>query len=574
MIPRIAKQGYTAIQLMAVMEHAYYASFGYQVTSFHAASSHFGTPDDLRNLIDTAHGAGLSVLIDVVHSHASKNVLDGLNCFDGTEYQYFHSGSRGTHPMWDSRLFDYGKTEVLRFLLSNLRMWVEDYKIDGFRFDGVTSMLYHHHGTFVGFSGHYDEYFQGGAVDGDALVYLQLANEMLHTLWCKNDNQENFKSTIDNLGLEYKLSQAKGLFDRPTSNTNGIHFNSKQIVEVGEKIGEPNFFGIKCDEKNAIHFNQNSESRSLEKAREEGSFQRRRILTIAEDVSGMPLLCRPTNTEGGIGFDMRLGMGVPDMWIRLMKIPDEQWILGSILHTLCDRRPGEATISYAESHDQALVGDKTLAHWLIDGDIYTEMSLDRPANIRVDRGIALHKLVRLMSIFLGGEHYLCFEGNEFGHPEWLDFPREGNNWSFHHARRQFSLGDNPNLRYSHLAAFDSEMLYARSLMTSMCGFIQPNITYLSEDEKIFIAEYGASYLLLINLHPTSSRPNLEFSVPKGGKYLVVLDSDAMKFGGHARVDSKMTYHTIHDSKTNRDNLHIYLPSRTGIVLERSSHSAE
>lgn len=145
-LPRIHRLGYNVIQLMAIMEHAYYASFGYQINSFFAASSRYGYPDELRELVDTAHGLGLTVLLDVVHSHASKNVLDGLNEFDGSDHHYFHGGQKGTHKLWDSRLFNYGHHEVLRFLLSNLRFWMEEYQFDGFRFDGVTSMIYEHHG--------------------------------------------------------------------------------------------------------------------------------------------------------------------------------------------------------------------------------------------------------------------------------------------------------------------------------------------------------------------------------------------------------------------------------------------
>lgn len=145
-LPRIKRLGYNIIQLMAIMEHAYYASFGYQINSFFAASSRFGAPEELKELIDTAHGMGITVLLDMVHSHASKNTIDGLNQFDGTDHLYFHEGAKGRHEQWDSRLFNYGNHEVLRFLLSNLRFWMDEYQFDGFRFDGVTSMLYTHHG--------------------------------------------------------------------------------------------------------------------------------------------------------------------------------------------------------------------------------------------------------------------------------------------------------------------------------------------------------------------------------------------------------------------------------------------
>lgn len=301
-IPRIAKQGYNAIQIMAVMEHAYYASFGYQVTSFFAASSRFGTPEELKHLVDTAHKAGLVVLLDVVHSHASKNVLDGLNGFDGTDSCFFHSGPKGEHALWDSRLFNYASYEVLRFLLSNLRWWKEEYNFDGYRFDGVTSMLYHNHGIGTGFSGDLSEYF-GLNVDTDALVYMALANKIFHDM-------------------------------------------------------DPS------------------------------------IITIAEDVSGMPTLCCPLD-EGGIGFDYRLGMAIPDKWIEILKESrDEDWNMGNIVHTLCNRRWKEKTVAYAESHDQALVGDKTLAFWLMDKEMYTSMSVFSPSNLIVDRGLALHKVLR------------------------------------------------------------------------------------------------------------------------------------------------------------------------------------
>ena len=331
-LPRIAKLGYSCVELMAIMEHAYYGSFGYHVTSFFAASSRYGNPDDLKYLVDKAHGLGLYVILDVVHSHAARNVSEGLNMFDGTDYCYFHGGPKGDHSVWDSKIFNYKKWEVLRFLLSNLRWYVDEYRFDGFRFDGVTSMLYHHHGIATGFTGDYKEYFNTN-VDINALVYLMLVNSMLHE--------------------EYPF-----------------------------------------------------------------------VITIAEDVSGMPALCRPVE-EGGIGFDYRLAMAVPDMWIKLLKeVDDSDWSMGTIWWTLSNRRHGEKCIAYAESHDQALVGDKTLAFWLMDAEMYSNMSTLSPLTGTVDRGLALHKMIRLITMGLGGEAYLTFIGNEFGHPEWLDFPRQ------------------------------------------------------------------------------------------------------------------------------------------------------
>jgi len=223
-LPYIKDLGYNCIQLMAIMEHAYYASFGYQITNFFAVSSRYGNPEELKKLIDVAHSMNIRVILDVVHSHACKNVADGLNMFDGTESCFFHSNPRGYHSLWDSRLFNYSNWEVLRFLLSNLRWFVEEYKFDGFRFDGVTSMLYHDHGIGRGFSGGYQEYF-GLHVDLEAVAYLMLASDMLRTYY-------------------------------------------------------PH------------------------------------IILISEDVSGMPGMCRPVN-EGGLGFDYRLAMAVPDMWIKV-----------------------------------------------------------------------------------------------------------------------------------------------------------------------------------------------------------------------------------------------------------------
>ena len=337
-LPRIKRLGYNAIQFMAIQEHPYYASFGYHVANFFAPSSRSGNPDELKELIDECHAMGITVLLDIVHAHATKNVIDGINEFDGTDSHYFHSGPAGMHPQWDSRLFDYGKWEVIRFLLSNCRWWIDEFKFDGFRFDGITSMLYKHHGVGKCFVNGYGDYF-GMETDMDACVYLMLANDLIHSV-------------------------------RPGA------------------------------------------------------------LTVAEDVSGMPTLGRPVH-EGGFGFDYRLAMAAPDMWIKLLKeMTDDQWQMGNIVHVLTNRRYKEKVISYTESHDQALVGDKTVAFWLMDKEMYTGMSLLTPANMIVDRGIAMHKMIRMVTMALGGEGYLTFMGNEFGHPEWIDFPRLGNGWSY------------------------------------------------------------------------------------------------------------------------------------------------
>lgn len=474
-LPRIKNLGYNTIQLMAIMEHAYYASFGYQVTNFFAPSSRYGTPDDLKELVDTAHGLGLTVLLDVVHSHACKNVLDGLNEFDGTDHLYFHEGGKGRHDLWDSRLFNYGSHEVLRFLLSNLRYWIDVYGFDGFRFDGVTSMMYKHHGIRTGFSGDYHEYF-GDDTDEEGIVYLMLANESMRQLY-------------------------------------------------------PN------------------------------------LITIAEDVSGMPLLSKPV-IEGGLGFDYRLSMAVPDTWIKLLKHKeDDEWDMGNVVYTLTNRRHGEKSIAYCESHDQALVGDKTIAFWLMDKEMYTHMSDLTPMTPVIARGLSLHKMIRLITHALGGEGYLNFEGNEFGHPEWLDFPREGNGNSFHYARRQWNVVDDQLLRYKYLNNFDSAMNLAAAKYNWLEA-PQAHVSLKHEGDKL-IAFERAGLLFIFNFHPVNSYTDYRIGVDVAGVYKVVLNSDEKTFGGFDNVKSESTYFTTPQVWNERENwLQVYIPSRTCLVLAR------
>jgi 1,4-alpha-glucan branching enzyme len=483
-LPIIHKLGYNTVQLMAIMEHAYYASFGYQVTSFFAASSRFGTPEDLKELIDTAHGLGIRVLLDVVHSHSSKNVDDGLNMFNGTDHYLFHGGPKGNHDLWDSRLFNYSNHETLRFLLSNLKFYLDVYQFDGFRFDGVTSMLYKHHGLSFGFSGDYNEYFNPEWVDNDAIIYMMLAHSMME---------------------EY--------------GTSGLKFTS-----------------------------------------------------IAEDVSGMPTLCVPIS-KGGIGYDYRLSMAIPDMWIKILKhLSDEQWDLGNIVHTLTNRRHGEKCISYCESHDQALVGDKSIAFWLMDKEMYTNMSTLTENTPVIDRGIALHKIIRLLTFSLGGEGYLNFEGNEFGHPEWLDFPRVGNNESYHYARRQFNLIEDDLLRYKFLFEFDAAMQH----LDEKYEILQSAQAYVSlkhEGDKVLVFERNG-LLFIFNLHPTNSYPDFKVGVETPGVYKIVLNSDDKQFGGHGRISNvdaegnDLQFFTHNERWNDRSNaLFTYIPSRTALVLQ-------
>ena len=464
-LPRIKRGGYNAIQLMAVMEHPYYGSFGYHVSNFFCPSSRFGTPEDLKYLVDKAHSIGIAVIMDIVHSHAVKNIAEGLNEFDGNESQYFHAGSRGYHEGWDSKLFDYGKWEVKKFLLSNVRYWLEEFHFDGYRFDGVTSMLYLHHGT-IAFD-NYDKYFKAG-VDWEAVTYLQLANEVIH----------QFK-------------------------------------------------------KNA--------------------------LSIAEDVSGMPGLCRKP-AEGGLGFDFRLGMGIPDYWIRILKErSDEDWDIHEMWGVLSNRRYKEKTIAYAESHDQALVGDKTIAFWLMDKDMYFHMRADDP-NLVIDRGIALHKLLRLITIALGGEGYLNFMGNEFGHPEWVDFPREGNAWSHQHARRQWSLADNMELKYRYLGNWDAAMI---SIIKQHDILSAPDTQQLQMDTHNKVIAFGRNKLVFIfNFSTANSIFGYRFDAPQKGRYRIILNSDRSEFGGFGRIDDSLDYYT-----DDHQQLSVYLTNRTALVLE-------
>ncbi|KAH7827611.1 glycoside hydrolase [Monocercomonoides exilis] len=474
-LPYIKDMGYNAVELMAIMEHAYYASFGYHVTNFFSIASRCGLPSDLQYLVDKAHGLGLVVIMDVVHSHASKNVLDGLNCWDGTGHQYFHEGARGNHDLWDSRLFNYSHWEVLRFLLSNLRYFMEMYQFDGFRFDGVSSMLYLHHGLGTGFSGGYHEYF-GPGIDVDCLAYLTLANDMLHSLY-------------------------------------------------------PD------------------------------------VITIAEDVSGMPGMCRRTQ-EGGIGFDYRLGMAIPDKWIELLKkYKDDDWDMGNICFTLTNRRYKEAVVAYCESHDQALVGDKTIAFWLMDKDMYDYMSTLQPHSDVIERGIALHKMIRLITIGLGGEAYLTFMGNEFGHPEWIDFPREGNKNSFHYCRRQWNLMKDPLLKYKFLSNFEKAM-NALEEQTHWLASGPGWVSRKDNGDKVISFERGGLFFVF-NFHPVKSFTDYRLGVMNPGKYTIVLDSDDKEFGGQGRQDPSVPH--ISEPISADGHFHsimLYLPCRTAIVLKR------
>jgi 1,4-alpha-glucan branching enzyme len=471
-LPRIQADGYNAIQIMAIQEHPYYGSFGYHVSSFFAASSRFGTPDDLKHLIDDAHCRGIAVIMDIVHSHAVKNEVEGLGRFDGSYDLYFYGDGRREHPAWDSLCFDYGKNAVIHFLLSNCKFWLEEYKFDGFRFDGVTSMLYYSHGLGQAF-GSYDDYYNGSQ-DTNAITYLSLANKLIHQV-----------------------------------NPNAI--------------------------------------------------------TIAEEMSGMPGLAAKVD-DGGIGFDYRMAMGIPDYWIKTLKEKkDEDWHPTAIFWELTNRRADEKTVSYAESHDQALVGDKTLIFWLIDADMYWHMMVGDD-NMTVARGIALHKMIRLVTCSTINGAYLNFMGNEFGHPEWIDFPREGNGWSYKYARRQWDLVDRKDLKYQYLNNFDNDMIH---LIGGTKDFQATPVQKLwdKDDDQVLAFKRG-DLVFIFNFSPSRSFTDYGILAPIG-EYDGVFDTDQPKYGGYGNIDEKV-HHLTSDDPLYAPNglgwLKLYLPARSAQVL--------
>ena len=463
-LPRVQKLGYNVLQIMALQEHPYYGSFGYQVSNFFALSSRFGTPEEFKALVDDAHRRGIAVIMDIVHSHAVRNELEGLSRLDGREDLYFYQGPQGFHPAWDSRCFDYGKDEVKYFLLANCKYWMEEYHLDGFRFDGVTSMIYWDHGLGKDF-GDYRYYFDQG-VDENAISYLALANQLIHEL-------------------------------------------------------DPE------------------------------------AITIAEDVSGMAGLAAPFEA-GGVGFDFRMAMGIADHWIKWIKeLSDEQWSMGGIWWELTNKRADEHTISYAECHDQALVGDKTIIFRLIDKEMY--WSMDKGSqNLLVDRGVALHKMIRLVTLATCGGGYLNFMGNEFGHPEWIDFPREGNGWSYAHARRLWTIADNPKLRFGGLQAFDAEMVHYVKRERILSGTLRQ--LYVDEDRKVLIFSRGNS-IFAFNFNPAASFENFAFQAPDG-EYAMAFNSDEAVYGGFSRLRVDERHATV-DGR-----LSLYLPSRVALVLKK------
>lgn len=478
-LPRIVKEGYNCLQIMAIQEHPYYGSFGYHVSNFFATSSRFGTPEELKQLIDEAHQNGIAVIMDLVQSHAVKNELEGLGNLAGDPFQYFYEGDRREHPAWDSLCFDYGKNEVIHFLLSNCKYWLEEFHFDGFRFDGVTSMLYYSHGLGEAFGG-YGDYFNGNQ-DGNAICYLSLANKLIHEV-----------------------------------NPNAI--------------------------------------------------------TIAEEVSGMPGLAAPIK-DGGYGFDYRMAMNVPDYWIKIIKEKkDEDWHPSGIFWELTNRRADEKCISYAESHDQALVGDKTLIFRLVDADMYWHFKKG-DENFMAHRGIALHKMIRLVTASTINGGYLNFMGNEFGHPEWIDFPREGNGWSHKYARRQWNLVDNKELCYHYLGDFDEAMI---KLLKGEKKLLKNPVQEIWHNDGDQILAYKRGDLIFVfNFSPNRSYSDYGFMVPEGS-YNVVLNTDHPDFGGNGLSDDTIEHFTNYDpllQKQGKGWLKLYIPARSAVVLRKKPTNA-
>ncbi len=471
-LPRVVQAGYNTLQMMAVQEHPFYGSFGYHVSSFFASSSRFGTPEELKALIDEAHGMGLRVIMDLVHSHAVKNEVEGISRYDGTVHQFFHDGPRGDHSAWDSRCFDYGKDQVLHFLLSNCRYWLEEFRFDGFRFDGITSMMYLDHGLGTNFQS-YQQYYDLNQ-DEDAMVYLYLANRLIHD-------------------------------HRPG------------------------------------------------------------VITIAEEMSGMPGLAAPISL-GGLGFDYRMAMGVPDYWIRNLKTNKiEFWHVGEMFHQLTGKRPEEKTVHYAESHDQALVGDKTIAHWLMDAAVYQHMQRQSD-DIAVNQGVALHKMIRLITFATAGDAYLNFMGNEFGHPEWIDFPNAHNNWSYHYARRQWSLLDNEELKYAQLAAFDRAMI---AMGKTHIILRSREILLYKEHISHQVLIFGRGRLVFVfNFSPFHSRMDYPVHLP-AGDYTVLLNTDSGKYGGFHRLDESMVYEAVDHKLPTGESASLYIPALSAFVLHKN-----
>ena len=463
-LPRIARAGYTAVQLMGVPEHPLYKSFGYQVSSYFAPTSRCGTPDDFRLLVDTAHGLGLRVILDIPHSHSCPNTEQGMARYDGSPYLFAAKDNQ-----WGTASFDYGQKMTRRLLLSNCHYWMEEYRVDGFRFDAVGNMIYVDHGFGDDFS-HVGRCFhtENGEPRGDedGILYLALANTLIH------------------------------------------------------ELSAP-------------------------------------ALSIAEEFSGMPGMTSPPE-HGGLGFDYRFAMGVPDYWAKFIKGQEEGLELGQLWHEMTNHRPYERTINYVECHDQSINGKDAMIWRLMGDEMYTGMALPQQS-WNISRGLALYKLMRLITLSTAHCGYLSFMGAEFGHPEWLDDEE--------HAHRQWHLADAPDLKYHQLAAFDRHTLHllAERHLADMAH--SPLLRLLHEEHRLLVFERG-TLLLAFNFHELHSQTALDVWVTPG-KYVEADSSDAPAYGGHGNAHNPGLEHfSDPDSGVHEQRITLYVPPLTALVLVR------
>jgi 1,4-alpha-glucan branching enzyme len=462
MLPRIRDAGYTAVQLMGILEHPLYRSYGYQVSSYFAPSSRFGTPDEFRGLVDAAHGLSLMVILDIPHGHACANTEQGIAAYDGSRYLF-----SGEHNQWGTPSFDYAQEMTRRFLLSNCRYWLEEFRVDGFRFDAVGNMIYADHGVDDDFS-HVGRCFYGGnglpRADENGELYLCLANALIRRI-------------------------------RPQA------------------------------------------------------------LSIAEEFSGMPgLTCPPK--EGGLGFDYRFAMGIPDYWEKCIESPRD---MGSLWYETTNHRPYDRTVSYVECHDQCINGHDAMIWRLIGKDMYDYMAVFTD-NWNTSRGLAFYRLMRLVTLCTADAGYLNFMGDEFGHPEWLDDESR--------AHRQWHLAGRADLKYAGLAAWD------RAQMTLVAGRLpdfqqQPLFRFIHEDDRILAFERGR-LLFVFNFHELQAKTNLLFAVTPG-KYVERLSSDETAFAGKGNlcvgVPPVEHFTRVLDHRHEQD-VSLYLPPMTALVLHR------
>lgn len=464
-LPRIAEGGYTAVQLMGIAEHPLYKSFGYQVSSYFAPSSRFGTPDEFKTLVDEAHRLGLAVYLDITHSHSCPNTEQGLARYDTTNY-FFHKKK----TQWATLSFDYGLEATRRFLLSNCRWWMEEFKVDGFRFDAVGNMIYTDHGLGDDFS-HVGRCFYGAGgtsrLDENGVLYLSLANTLVHEL-------------------------------------------------------APEAF------------------------------------TVAEEFSGAPgMSCAPE--QGGLGFDRRFAMGIPDYWAKFIRGEGSGTSMGMLWHEMTNRRWYDKTVSYTECHDQCINGDDAFIWRLIGDDMYEHMSMFSNS-WKNSRGVALHKLMRFVTLATAGQGWLNFMGNEFGHPEWIDDEA--------YAHRQWHLAETGHLKYSKLDAFDRAML---GLVREHGGDFKksPHFRFIHEEDRLLAFERGR-LLFVFNFHETRPQSALNLMVTPG-KYTEILSSDELAYAGYGNLSVKRAaggHFSDPSSGATEQRITLYLPPLTALALLR------